>query len=75
MSKKTNEESSWINYPKLKDFIEESKKKFGKKYRSVSFQSAWKCTICSCTQYEGEDAPSSLCKNCGHERHRHELRT
>ena len=66
----------WNKRPTMDEFIERSHKNHGSKYRgNISFESAWKCTLCGCTQYEGEDSPSSLCKRCGHQRYRHEERS
>lgn len=61
---------SWLKRPTMSEFLNRDKK-----YKEINFTGAGKCNLCSCSQYEGGDSPSSLCHRCGHERHKHEYRT
>lgn len=61
---------SWQKRSTLDEFLNK-----GKSFRNLSFTGAWKCNLCSCPQYEGGNSPSDLCRNCGHQRHKHEYRT
>lgn len=61
----------WLR-PTMDTFLHQSNN--GDK-KNLSFTSAWKCTLCNCSQYTGGDNPSDKCRNCGHARWKHEERT
>lgn len=71
MAEQDNNKMPWLERPSMDKFIHGRERG----YRDVHFTGAWKCTLCSCAQYEGGDSPSDLCRHCGHQRHKHEYRT
>lgn len=64
---------TWLKRPTMDEFLHEGE--LHEHNGDVSFTGAWRCTLCSCPQYVGGDSPSDLCRNCGHQRHKHEYRT